>query len=327
MIFLMDKILRGTHRLYVDRYGQYLKPLNRITDPDKASDIIYQQLKSDTPCMIARYGSVEILCVNNYLGIKKFKHNIWKYVTDKSPQFWWNNVGIQNMQNNAGFFPLIEQNLEKFGELMIEDSKQIDILGSWRLEERRLVNVNTVKAVQLLLLEPFHTQTPWTRVLKGKKILVVHPFAKTIQQQYEQRRTLLFKNPDILPEFQLETFQAVQSIGGQSSFNTWFDALQYMKDEIDKRDYDIALIGCGAYGFPLAAHIKRSGKKAVHLGGALQLLFGIKGKRWTNPTYGMKSLPFITENYYNNLMNEFWTSPAITEKPLNANNVEGACYW
>lgn len=49
-----------------------------------------------------------------------------------------------------------------------------------------------------------------------------------------------------------------------------------MKDEIDKRDYDIALIGCGAYGFPLAAHIKRSGKKAVHLGGALQLLFGIK---------------------------------------------------
>lgn len=97
--------------------------------------------------------------------------------------------------------------------------------------------------------------------IKRKKILVVHPFAKTIQQQYEQRRTLLFKNPDILPEFQLETFQAVQSIGGQSSFNTWFDALQYMKDEIDKRDYDIALIGCGAYGFPLAAHIKRSGKK------------------------------------------------------------------
>lgn len=327
MNYLIDKILRGTHRLYVDHYGQYLKPLDRISDPDEASDIIYQQLESDAPCMIARYGSVEILCVNNYLGIKKYEHNIWKYITDKSPQFWWNNVGIQNMQNNAGFFPLTEQNLERFGELMIEDSKQVDILGSWRLEERRLVDANTVKAVQLLLLEPFHTKTPWTRALKEKKVLVVHPFAKTIQQQYKQRRTLLFKNPDILPKFQLGTFQAVQSIGGQSFFNTWFDALQYMKDEIDKQDYDIALIGCGVYGFPLAAHIKRSGKKAIHLGGALQLLFGIKGKRWTNPTYGMKSLPFITENYYNNLMNEFWTSPAKTEKPLNANNVEGACYW
>lgn len=47
---------------------------------------------------------------------------------------------------------------------------------------------------------------------------------------------------------------------------------------MDKIDYDICLIGCGAYGFPLAAHAKRKGKKAVHLGGALQLLFGIKGK-------------------------------------------------
>lgn len=32
-------------------------------------------------------------------------------------------------------------------------------------------------------------------------------------------------------------------------------------------DYDICLIGYSAYGFPLAAHAKRKGKKAVHLGG------------------------------------------------------------
>ena len=89
MNYLTDKILRGTHRLYVNHYGSYLKPLDRITDPNEASNIIYQQLKSDIPCMIARYGSVEILCINNYLGINKFKHNIWNYITDKSPQFWW----------------------------------------------------------------------------------------------------------------------------------------------------------------------------------------------------------------------------------------------
>ncbi len=327
MNYLTDKILRGTHRLYVNHYGSYLKPLDRITNPNEASNIIYQQLKSDIPCMIARYGSVEILCINNYLGINKFKHNIWNYITDKSPQFWWNKTGIQSMQNNAGFFPLTEQNLERFAELMIEDSKLVDILGSWRLEERRLIDIENVKAVQLLLLEPYHAIHPWSRILKGKKVLVIHPFAETIQQQYANKRTLLFKNPEVLPEFQLETLKAVQSIGGQSSFYTWFDALQYMKNEIDKRDYDIALIGCGAYGFPLAAHIKRSGKKAIHLGGALQLLFGIKGKRWSNPTYGIKSLPFIRENYYKNLMNDFWVSPLETEKPFNANNVEGGCYW
>ena len=44
-----------------------------------------------------------------------------------------------------------------------------------------------------------------------------------------------------------------------------------------KFDFDVALIGCGAYGFPLAAKLKTAGKQAIHLGGVLQALFGIKG--------------------------------------------------
>ena len=47
-----------------------------------------------------------------------------------------------------------------------------------------------------------------------------------------------------------------------------------------KIDFDVAIIGCGAYGFPLAAKLKQAGKQAIHLAGATQLLFGIKGKRW-----------------------------------------------
>ncbi|MGG6498696.1 UNVERIFIED_CONTAM: hypothetical protein NY603_37795, partial [Bacteroidetes bacterium 56_B9] len=79
----------------------------------------------------------------------------------------------------------------------------------------------------------------------------------------------------ILPAFDLQTIKAVQTIGNyiDSRFNTWFDALEFMKNEIDKREYDICLLGCGAYGLPLAAHIKRTGKKAIHMGGSLQLLF------------------------------------------------------
>ena len=33
-----------------------------------------------------------------------------------------------------------------------------------------------------------------------------------------------------------------------------------MKMQMDEEDYDIALIGCGAYGMSLAAHAKRKGK-------------------------------------------------------------------
>ena len=94
-----------------------------------------------------------------------------------------------------------------------------------------------------------------------------------------------------------------------------------MEDQIDKIDYDVCLIGCGAYGFLLAAHCKMKGKKAVHLGGALQLLFGIKGKRWEDPNYG-----FAGKNYLS-FMNEYWVRPSKEETPTLSNSVEGSCYW
>ena len=99
-----------------------------------------------------------------------------------------------------------------------------------------------------------------------------------------------------------------------------------MEQEIDKEDYDVALIGCGAYGFPLGAYVKRQGKKAVHLGGALQLLFGIRGKRWEDPNYGVQAWG-IPYGSYSNLMNEFWIRPGKNMKPQGANVVEGGCYW
>ena len=102
--------------------------------------------------------------------------------------------------------------------------------------------------------------------------------------QYK-KRTLLFKT-NRLPSFDLKTVKAVQSIAGnKTAFKDWFDALDYMKSQIDSIDYDVCLIGAGAYGFPLAAHVKRSGKKAIHIGGSLQLLFGIRGKRWEKDDY------------------------------------------
>ena len=121
--------------------------------------------------------------------------------------------------------------------------------------------------------------------------------------------------------------EAVQSLGGESSdFANWFAALEWMKREIDREPYDVCLIGCGAYGFPLAAHAKRTGHQAIHLGGALQLLFGIKGKRWENPYYGVNEWG-IKRGCYSNLINEYWVRPNDTQRPQNAQQVEGACYW
>ena len=236
---------------------------------------------------------------------------------------------MNQMQQWSGFFPPTPENMQRFGDLMLEDIKALDLLGCWVQSEAWFAKeLNQAQKVHLRLLEPFWSTNPWTRYLKGKRVIVVHPFAEDIIPQYNRHRTQLFANPDILPEFaSLRVIKAVQSLGGENNgFKDWFEALDWMKNEIDKEEYDICLIGCGAYGFPLAAHVKRQGKKAIHLGGALQLLFGIKGKRWENPTYGVKEWG-IPYGSYSTLMNEYWIRPGESGRPQNANQVEGGCYW
>lgn len=313
------KVLR---KLYAKTFGSYKLPvLQREEDPNKASEKIFDLLSSDKPCMIARFGSTEMLALVNYLGVNSKKHSVLNYIKGKQPEWWWNKNVMNQMQQWSGFFPPTPENMQHFGTMMINDIKYVDILGSWLSQEALFTkDLSKTIFIDLELLNPFWAQKPWSRVLHGKKILVVHPFAETIKSQYK-RREKLFKNNNILPEFELFTLKAVQSLGGVSNqFRSWFDALDWMKNEMDKVDYDICLIGCGAYGFPLAAHAKRMGKKAVHLGGSLQLLFGIKGKRWENPNYNNKY-------NYSALMNNFWIIPDVNDRSKNAINVEGGCYW
>lgn len=315
-------ILKVLHRFYTKVFGGYKLPvLQKEDDPNKASEMIYDLLSSDKPCMIARFGANELNAVVNYLGVTSSKHSIIKYIKGVQNEWWWNKGILYCMQNNAGFFPATPKNLQKFGDMMMEDVKYVDILGSWLSQEYYFFkDLSKVSFIDLELLNPFWAHKPWSRVLYGKKILVIHPFAETIKSQYSNREKL-FKDKNILPDFELYTLKAVQSLGGRSNqFENWFDALNWMKHEMDKIDYDICLIGCGAYGFPLAAHAKRKGKKAVHLGGSLQLLFGIKGKRWEDPNYNKKY-------NYSALMNNFWVKPNSAEVPQNAIKVEGGCYW
>lgn len=324
--YIVLKILRKIYSKLL-KTKPLTKPLCE-QDPQKASDIIYEKLIGEEPCMIARFGSTELTTVVNYLGVSAEEKSIWKYIKGDMPQWWWNKNILNQMQNWSGFFPPTPSKVKQFCEMMLEDMKEVDVLGSWLEIESYFENkTKDVAKVHLRLLEPFWAKKSWTKALEGKKILVVHPFAESILLQYKNREKL-FENPNILPAFaSLHIIKAVQSLGGDNTqFKDWFEALEHMKNQIDAVDYDICLIGAGAYGFPLATHVKRQGKKAVHLGGALQLLFGIKGKRWEDPNYGVEAWN-IPIGFYSSLMNRFWIRPLETEQPKNAQKVEGACYW
>ena len=317
------KLLKKLRRRYIERHDlPQPRPLNKEMDPDIISSHIREKLLSPEPCMLSRFGAVEIGCVVNYLGIYHQKRKIIKYIKGEVFPWWWEEETMYPMRNNAGFFSATPELLKRFSEMMIEDMPLIDILASWRFEEEYFSKeLQNAYKIDFEPYNPFWSDVPWTAALENKKVLVVHPFAETIQKQY-LRKELIHKDPRVLPTFDLQTIKAIQTIGNQGDgrFETWFDALEFMKNEIDKMDYDVCLLGCGAYGMPLAAHVKRSGKKAVHLGGSLQLLFGIRGARWENSNYN------ATYNY-SKLMNEFWVKPSATETPSKAQQVEEGCYW
>lgn len=322
-------VLKGLRKVY----RQIAKPTFIMPECEyernRANEILLNALKEDKPCMISRFGSGEIGIVSNYLQVhsdKPYLSRCYRYIVDDCGLPMWDKLFFVSMRRNAGIFPESIETLERFSERYLQDTPLIDILGSFNYTEKFLPLSKDVKNVHLECLYPFWAEKPWTLALKDKKVLVVHPFVETIKSQYA-RRDKIFENPDILPEYELKTLRAVQSnAGAEVPYKDWFEALKWMEDEIAKIDFDICILGCGAYGLPLAATIKRMGKKAIHMGGGSQLLFGIKGKRWDNNGYIWKNLPQLYTNY-SSLYNEYWVRPSQTETPKSAKSVEGACYW
>lgn len=303
-----------------------------VIDRNIANDIIYNKLIDPSACMISRFGTTELNCINNYLCLsskESFFKKLYNYVTDNTHTPWWNKSHFEVMSVYSGIFPAGKDTSEKFSERYLNDIPLIDILGSFQYYEKFMPLKLDVKKIQLETMYPFFVERPWTRALKGKKVLVVHPFDHSIRSQYNAR-TSLFDNPDVLPDYELITFRAVQSVAGtEVPYKDWFEALKYMEDRIAAIDFDICILGCGAYGLPLAAHVKRLGKKAVHVGGGTQLLFGIKGRRWTEQyekTWNYRPGEIIDLNY-GDLFNEHWVFPDNSERPANSGKVEGSCYW
>lgn len=300
MRLTVNKIIRPFNKSIEVKYSKVLASC------EEGNKKISQMLLEDTPFVVGRIGSTEISAIvdaqGKTLGIKRISNDL-----------------LKRMNNWSGFFPSNEEQLIKFSELMLDLLPNVDVLGCWndKMEDylTKYYMPNTT-LVPLKAIEPYYyPDTAWSRNLSGKKVLVIHPFAETIGLQYIKRKKL-FPN-GMLPDFELITMKAVQTIAGERDerFDSWFEALNYMVTEASQVSFDVALIGCGAYGLPLAIRLKQLGKQAIHMGGALQLLFGIKGARWDQN-------PEINKFY-----NEAWVRPGTKERPDKCNIVENGCYW
>ena len=308
------RIVMGTRRR-----GDEYRLLPTDFRGQRASNLIQEMLLAADPCMITRIGDTELKLLIRHWNKRNnsLVRNIYDYVKGRQEPFWFDDEIKLEMRYSSGFFPCTDEALTQFAERFLRDLTQTDVLGSWLTGEVKLAHyLAQAKTVRLEDLEPYYHRDPWTTALAGRTVLVIHPFEASIRKQYE-KRVVLFDDPRILPAFTLKTLKAVQSLGEDTmGFKTWFDALDWMCARLKEIDFDVALIGAGAYGLPLAAYVKGLGKKAVHLGGATQIMFGIRGKRWDERPEFQK------------LYNEHWASPLVEEKPAANRTFDGGeAYW
>jgi len=296
--------IHGIDDLKVDFYKQ------------DASDLIKEYILKGVPFAVGRLGT-ELYTLLNYKEVNLPKLEFYyKYITKQLYYKVWDQKTIDVLCKFTGFFPPKIEEVEKFSALMIRELQNVDIWGCFSTIEKQFKEEleHTIK-IQLADIDPILHRNPWTIALAGKKVLVIHPFEKSIISQYKKRE-YLFENKQILPKFKLRTIEAIQTIANsKTEYKDWFEALDFMKRKIDMTDFDVALIGCGAYSLPLTTYIKSIGKSAIYLGGGTQILFGIIGNRW-------ESMPEIAK-----LINEYWVRPLPEETPDDSISIEGGCYW
>lgn len=272
-----------------------------------------QQIMNQTPAAIGKIGSTELLGLKNLSLYKKNESHLQSKQGQRA---------IYKLYKNSGVFPQDKSTYLDFCNTYTESLSKMSHLAPWFPKgEPRIIKHYAQQAVMIsdnpLFLLPLSPDNKdhWTHNLQGKTILTVHPFTQTITDQFPRRSKIWPGDAPFLPECTLKTLKIpLYDAIVPSPYSNWFEGLSEMKAQMSAIDFDVALIGAGAWSLPLAVHAKELGKIGIHLGGATQLLFGIKGKRWDS-----KGDPYF--------YNDSWVRPSSDETPETADIVEGGCYW
>ena len=283
-------------------------------------------LKGPDPCFIGRNGTIELEVL--FFWVTRRAHG-------GGPSY--PHHYIETIGRNAGVFPVTDESVDAWCKTYCEALGELDGLAAGWYKPLESVEAAILKLhasgsefrCALRSLEPYYVSQDlqWTRGLSGKRVTVVSSFAESIQKQIEGesfpqiwtgQNAGLLNAPGVTWSFVRTGYApalALGRCGWPPEVTCWQDAVAHVVAKVKESDADVAIIGCGGLGIPIGAELKRQGISAVVLGGATQVLFGLKGTRWATH-------PIISAFW-----NDAWAWPSEAEKPNGAMLVEGGCYW
>ncbi len=270
----------------------------------KGGDTLIAHLEQGKPFACIRFGGSELSALN---GHEKIRLGFAKTYKEKTR---W------AMKVRAGFYPTDDAHLNEWVDLYeskIKDASLFGVLG-FHMEDYFFVrDLPHAHAFNGFAIEPLLGE--WSSALKGKKVLVITPFADEVRFQYGRRERIFPKEPDLLPVFSLRVVAAPMTLGEDTDyrFPSFMRSLEELEKEVKATDFDVALIGAGAYGTLLTMYCHSLGHMAIQTGGATQTLFGILGHRW-------EKRPHVSAR-----VNDFWIRPSV--KPKGYEKIDQGAYW
>ena len=278
----------------------------RLLPAGRFNGWLYKSLQESEPLLVARIGATEGKIIHPYISRKD--------LASIEPDLL-NQIKVKSGINRTSLLQL-----KRFCARSAAALSNTDAIGIWNyVHQPELVAWSSCKRVVMLQhMNPMsnpNKEQPWTKGLEKKKVLVILPFVETLSTQFE-----LIKKGLLLPELwpaEVE-FVAVKppvTFAGENKEGDWYDEFLATCARIHEQDFDVALVAAGGYGMILADYIKLLGKKAIHLGGSLQLLFGIMGGRWSEDK---NIIPYV---------NSHWATPSSDERPKLSHWADRSAYY
>lgn len=278
------------------------------------------------PFFIGRNGTIEMEALYYYLAVRAAGTNDRPY-PDRI---------LEQLQRNAGIFPSTSEAIDAWAAEYLTHLGSLDGLAAgWyaplRMIETMVLDRFAPQAFRIPLrsLEPYYVPPAqqWTRQLAEKRVCVVSSFTGTIRRQlygetvggiWTGEREGLITEPGIEWSFVRTGYAPTLGLGhGEwpAGITDWKGAVEHTVAAVQATGAQIAIIGCGGLGMIVAGRLRALGISAIVIGGAVQVLFGICGKRWAS------------HDVISKFWNSYWVWPSPEEIPGGAHFVEGGCYW
>jgi len=205
------------------------------------------------------------------------------------------------------------RNLDCLGVCYRPSTMEMQILRYYKLHS---------KLIYFEFQEPDRTdQQCYLPYFRDKKLLIICPFAAVLKSQATKEIFEGVWSKTGKKWFYPKSVDAVEFPYGfaqetHQKYSTVMDLFDFIIGKINQKDFDVALVAAGGLSIPIASTIKNMGKVAIDLGGHLQFVFGVLGKRWRDSEDGKR-------NYYN----DFWIDMPARYKPKETDVCDNGAYW